>query len=88
MKQNLYSNEWISSENQSTKINLNADREEVFLIVSLKTVFENYNLVKSYDKTYPNVFEFGLWEILVGLNFFLSVYLWDFRQMSKGDACW
>ena len=36
--------------------------EEVFLIISLKTVFENLNLVKSYDKTNPNVFVFCLWE--------------------------
>ena len=31
-------------------------------MVSLKTVFENLNLVKRYDKTYPNVFVFSLWE--------------------------
>ena len=35
------------------RISLKAYREEVFLIVSLKTDFENLNLVKSYDKTNP-----------------------------------
>ena len=75
MKRDLYSTEWISAENQSTEINLQAYREEIFLTVSLKTVFENFNLVKSYDKTYPNVFVFSLWKkIQVGLNFFCPVY--------------
>ena len=54
MKQDLYSNEWISAVNLSTEINLKAYREEVFLIISLKNVFEIFNLVKSYDKTNPN----------------------------------
>ena len=55
MRQDLYSNECISAENRSTETNLYAYREEVFIIVSLKTLFENLNLVKSYDKTNPNV---------------------------------
>ena len=62
MQQGLYSNEWISAENQSTEISLKVYREEVFLVVSLKTEFENLNLVKSYDKTNPSVFVFSLWE--------------------------
>ena len=62
MNQDLYSNEWISAENQSTEINLEAYREEVFLIVSLKIEFENLNLVKSYDKTSLNVFVYSLWK--------------------------
>ena len=53
--------EWISAENQSTKISLKSYREEVFLIVSLKTVFETLNLVKSYNKINPNVFVLCLW---------------------------
>ena len=46
MKQGLYSNEWISTEIQSAEINPQAYREEVCLIVSLKTLFENLHLVK------------------------------------------
>ena len=53
MKQGLYSNEWISTEIQSAEINPQAYREKVFLIVSLKTWFENLHLVKSYDQTNP-----------------------------------
>ena len=49
-----YSYEWISAENLSTEINLQAYSEEVFLIMLLKTVFENFNLVKSNNKTNPN----------------------------------
>ena len=49
MKQDLYSNEWISAENQSTEINLKTHREEEVLIVSLKIVFEYLNVVKSYS---------------------------------------
>ena len=41
MKQDLYSNECISAEKQSTEINLEAYREEVFFIVMLKTVFKD-----------------------------------------------
>ena len=62
MKQDLYSNEWISAENQSTEINLKTHREEEVLIVSLKIVFEYLDLVKSNDKTNPNVFVYSLWE--------------------------
>ena len=62
MKRDMYSNEWISAENQSTKINLQAYTEEVFLIVSPKTLFENLNLVKNYEKTNPDVFVFSLWK--------------------------
>ena len=71
MRQDLYSNECISAENQSTEINLKSYRGEVFLIVLLKTVFENLDQLKSYDQTNPNVFVFGLW----GLHFFWSVYM-------------
>ena len=60
MKQTLYSNECISAEKQSTEFNLKSYREEVILIISLKTVFENLNLVKSYDKTNPNIFVLNL----------------------------
>ena len=49
-------------ENKSTEINLQVYREEVFLIVSPKTVFENLNLVEGYDKTNPGVFVFSLWK--------------------------
>ena len=56
MKQDLYTSTWISAENQSAEINLRANREEVFLIVLLKTVFENLNTVKGYDYTNSNVF--------------------------------
>ena len=52
---------WISAENQSTEINLTAYKEEVYFIVSLKTIFETLNLVKCYDKTNPSVFVFNLW---------------------------
>ena len=41
VKQDLYSNECISAEKQSTEINLEAYREEVFFIVMLKTVFKD-----------------------------------------------
>ena len=70
MKPDLYSNAWISAENPLTEINLKAHREDVVLIVSLKTVFENLSTVKRYDYTNQNVFVFSLWEkIQVGLNF-------------------
>ena len=62
MKQDLNANEWISAENPSTEINLKAYREEVILIVLLKTVFENINPVKSYNKTNPNVLVFSPWK--------------------------
>ena len=62
MKQGLYSKEWISTENQSTEINLKAQREEVVFIVSLKIVFENLYLVKSLVYTNSNIFVFSLWE--------------------------
>ena len=76
MKQGLYSNEWISIEIQLANINPQAYREEVFFIVSLKTLFENCPLVKSYDKTYPTDLVFSLWEkIQVGLSFFWPVYI-------------
>ena len=58
--QTLYSNDCISAEKQSTEFNLKSYKEEVFWIISLKTVFENLNIVKSYDKTNPNVFVFSL----------------------------
>ena len=62
MKQDLYANEWLSAETQSTETNLKPYREDVFLVVSPKTVFEKLNLVKSYDKTNPIVFVFSLSE--------------------------
>ena len=64
MKQDLYSNEWISTEIQSAEINPQAYREEVFLIVSLKTLFENLHLVKSYDRPKTSLTDsiFSLWE--------------------------
>ena len=46
MKQHLCSNEKIAAENQPTEINIKAYREEVFLIVLLKTVLENLNQIK------------------------------------------
>ena len=46
----------MSAEKQSTEIGLMTYREDVFLIISLKTVFENLRLVKSYNKTNLNVF--------------------------------
>ena len=77
MKQDLYSYEWISAENQSAEINPKAYRQEVFLVISLKTLFENLNLLKSYAKTNPTVFVFSLWErIFEELNFFWPVYFW------------
>ena len=45
----------MSAEKQSTEIGLKTYREDVFLIISLKTVFENLHLVKSYNKTNLNV---------------------------------
>ena len=60
MKQGLYSDQWISAEIQSAEINPEAYREGVFLVVSLKTFFENLNLVKCYDKTNPTVFVFSM----------------------------
>ena len=56
MKQDLYSYEWISAEIQLAEMNPKANREEEFFIVSLKTLFENLNLVKSYYKTNSTVF--------------------------------
>ena len=60
MRQTLYSNEFISAGKQSTDFNLKSSRQEVFFITSLKTVLENLNLVKAYDKTNPNVFVLSL----------------------------
>ena len=60
MKQDLYSNEWISAAIQSAEMNPKANREEEFFIVSLKTLIENLNLVKSYDRTNLAVFVFSL----------------------------
>ena len=48
MKQGLFSNEWISAEIQSAEISPKAYREEVFLIVLLKILFENLNLETRY----------------------------------------
>ena len=52
----------MSAEKQSTEIGLKTYREDVFLIISLKTVFENLHLVKSYNKTNLNIFVPCLWE--------------------------
>ena len=60
MKQDLYSYEWISAEIQSAEMNPRANREEEFLIVSLKTMFENSNLVESYDETNSTAFVVSL----------------------------
>ena len=73
MKQGLYSNEWISAEIQSAEINPQAYREEVFLIVLLKPLFENLNLAKSYNKTNPTDFIFSLWE----------KYRWDLTSFGQ-----
>ena len=62
MKQDLYSNEWISLENQSAQIIPKAYREEVILIFSPKTLFESVNLVTSYDKTYLTAVVLSQWE--------------------------
>ena len=62
MKRDLYSNGWISAKNQSPEIYPQAYREEIFFIVSLKILFKNLNLVKSYDTTNPTVFAFSLWK--------------------------
>ena len=60
MKLDLYSYEWISVEIQSAEMNPRANRVEEFFIVSLKTLFENLNLVKCCDKTNPTGFVFSL----------------------------
>ena len=52
----------MSAENQPTETGLKTYREDVFLIISLKTVFENLHLVKSYNKINLNVFVPCLWE--------------------------
>ena len=39
----------MSGSQQTIHLNLKAYREEVLLIVSLKTVFENLNLVKKFQ---------------------------------------
>ena len=59
MEEDLYSKKWISTEIQSSEMNPKGYRDEVFLIVSLKPLFENLNLVKRYDKTNPTVFLFS-----------------------------
>ena len=61
MKQDLYSNEWISAENQSAEIIPKAYREEVSLNLLPKSLFESLNLVKSYDNTNLTVFILSLW---------------------------
>ena len=60
MKKDMYSNEWISAEIQSVEINSKAHREKEFMIVLLKTLYENFNIVKSHDKTNLTVFVFSL----------------------------
>ena len=60
MKKDMYSNEWISAEIESAEIDPKAHREKVFMIVLLKTLFENFNVVKSHDKTNQTVFVFSL----------------------------
>ena len=77
MKQGLYSNEWISAEILSAAINPEAYREAVSFIVSLKTLSENFNLVKSYNKTNPTDFVFFLWpgKTQMRLTVFWLVYM-------------
>ena len=77
MKQDLYSNEWISTEIQSAEINPQAYRGEVFLIVSLKTLFQNLHPVKSYVKTNPTDFVFSLRE----------KYRWGFTSFGQYNTC-
>ena len=78
----------MSAEKQSTEIGLKTYREDVFLIISLKTVFENLHLVKSYNKINLNVFcTLSMGKIQVGLNFFWPVYIVRFMQSQYGGAC-
>ena len=54
-----------------------AHREEVLLIVSLKTVFENLNLVNSYDYTILNHLVLSLWvKYIWGLTYFGPYMSW------------
>ena len=66
------------------KLNLKAYRDEVLLIVLLKTVFENLNLVKSYDKKNLNVFVFSLWKkYMWGLvSFSQYICLYDIQKVG------
>ena len=65
----------IHQKQQSIEFNLKLYREEVILIVSLKTVFENLNLVNIYDKANPNVFIFSLQDkYRWGLTFLASIF--------------
>ena len=71
MKQDLYSNVWVSAENQSTKLYPTAYREEVLFFLSMKILYENLNLVISYDKINLTVFVLSLWDqFRWGLNSF------------------
>ena len=45
--------------NQQKLISVNTEKKD-FFILSLKIVFENLDLVKSYDKTNPNNFVYSL----------------------------
>ena len=60
MKQVLYSNIWISAENQSPKFYPKAQREEVLCFLLVKILCENLNLVISYDKTNLTLFVLSL----------------------------
>ena len=84
MKQTLFSNECISLEKQSTEFNLKSYREDVFLIILLKTVFENLNLVKSYDKTNPIVFVLNLRDKYR----YIGIYIYtDQKKLSPTYIC-
>ena len=65
------------------KIILRHMEKRYFFIISRKTVFENLNLAKSYDKTNPNDFIFSVWENTGRLNFFWPVY---FEMSPKNNA--
>ena len=81
----------MSAEKQSTEIGLKTYREDVFLIISLKTVIENLHLVKSYNKTNLNVFVPCLWEkYRWGLTYF-GQYIFIVRKVFetlKFDCIW
>ena len=47
-------------------------------------MFENLNLVKSYDKTTPNDFIFSLWENTGRLNFF-GQYISRYHRKNNAD---
>ena len=71
MKQDLYSNVWVSAESQLAKLYPKAYREKVLFYLSLQSQSENLNLVIRYDKTNLTVFVLSLWDkCRWGLNSF------------------